>query len=123
MRERAASGAETHREMAREMAMAWWAACDLKPDIPMLEDHLVAFAARVEADTLERARNAMCMGCERGWPVARQTAGALALYHTIPPDARDEDEDEHLYCEAEEIRALASEPVAGEARPSGPREA
>ena len=95
------------REIARETVTACYAkheytsrgACDLC---------ITAALARVEREALERACNAVCMGCERGWPVVRQTGGALALYHAIPAGVREDGEDEHLYCEAEEIRALAS---------------
>ena len=76
---------------------------------------VTAALARVEADTKERAAKAICYGCRDGLAMKWRTGLFRDLVHVYADGLV------FGHCAAQAI--LASEPVAGEARPSGPREA
>ena len=119
-------GAEKHREMARAVlksrGLLGWYEGHVGSREGAAEKKVTAALARVEADTLELAARDLDDRA-RSW---RADGGRHdAQWKTIAGHCADtcESEAKRLRHLASNARALASEPVAGEARPSGPREA
>ena len=124
----APQGAERHREAARvihdKVVGAMGGTCARQHGEASCWgcQPIAAALARVEADTLELAARDLDDRA-RSW---RADGGRHdAQWKTIAGHCADtcESEAKRLRHLASNARALASEPVAGEARPSGPREA